>query len=294
MNIAKMFGEKVVFSFEVFPPKKDSGIESIYSTIKDLKELNPDFISVTYGAGGSGAKNVDTAELCSLIKSEYGIETIAHLSCLYNTREMVDEILERLKDAKVDNILALRGDITPGLETQNDFQHASDLAEYIKSKDMGFHISGACYPEVHQEAEDMETDIENLKKKVDAGVDHLISQLFFNNDDFYWFYEQVQKAGINVPLEAGIMPVTNKSQIQRMVSMCGASIPIKLAKLLQRFGDDPIAMRDAGISYAIDQIIDLVASGVDGIHIYTMNDPYVAKKITESVHNIIGSDNLKK
>ena len=287
MSIVDLFENKTVFSFEVFPPKKESGVETIYPTLEELKELNPDFISVTYGAGGSGANGVSTADLCSLIKNEYGIETIAHLSCLYNTKESVDKILDELKANDVKNILALRGDVIPDEPTQNDFKYASDLTEYIVGKDMGFDVSGACYPEVHQEAEDLKTDVQNLKKKVDAGASHLISQLFFENDSFYEFLEEARSAGINVPIEAGIMPVTNKSQIERMVSMCGASIPAKLSKLLQRFGDDKFAMRDAGISYAIDQIVDLVANGVDGIHIYTMNDAYVAKKITEAVNNIL-------
>ncbi len=287
MSIIKLFEDKTVFSFEVFPPKKESGVETIYSTLKDLKELNPDFISVTYGAGGSGTNGVSTADLCSLIKNEYGIETIAHLSCLYNTKQSVDKILEELQANDVKNILALRGDLIPDVEIENDFKYASDLVEYIKSKDMGFEIIGACYPEVHQEAGDLHTDVLNLKKKVDAGANHLISQLFFDNDSFYTFIDEARSVGIDVPVEAGIMPVTNKSQIERMVSMCGASIPAKLSKLLQRFGDDKYAMRDAGISYAIDQIMDLVANGVDGIHIYTMNDAYVARKITEAVNNIM-------
>ena len=287
MSIVDLFENKTVFSFEVFPPKKESGVETIYSTLKELKDLNPDFISVTYGAGGSGTNGVSTADLCSLIKNEYGIETIAHLSCLYNTKESVDKILEELNASGVKNILALRGDVNPDVPIENDFKYASELTEYIKSKDMGFEVTGACYPEVHQEAEDLKSDILNLKKKVDAGAGHLISQLFFDNDSFYEFLEEARSAGINVPIEAGIMPVTNKKQIERMVSMCGASIPAKLSKLLQRFGDDKFAMRDAGISYAIDQIMDLVANGVDGIHIYTMNDAYVARKITEAVNNIM-------
>lgn len=287
MGILEKFENKTVFSFEVFPPKKESGVETIYSTLEDLKELNPDFISVTYGAGGSGLNGVSTADLCSLIKNEYGIEAIAHLSCLYNTKESVDKILEELKANGVNNILALRGDVDPDREIEHDFEYASELVEYIMSKDMGFEITGACYPEVHQEAEDLKTDVANLKKKVDAGASHLISQLFFDNNSFYEFMDEVRSAGITVPVEAGIMPVTNKSQIERMVSMCGASIPAKLSKLLQRFGDDKYAMRDAGISYAIDQIMDLVANGVDGVHIYTMNDAYVARKITEAVNNIL-------
>lgn len=287
MNIADLFKKKTVFSFEVFPPKKESGVETIYKTLEELKQLNPDFISVTYGAGGVGVANATTVDLCSKIKNEYGIETIAHLTCLYNTKEDIDRILEELKEKGIDNILALRGDVNPNFELKHDFRYASELTEYIMSKNMGFNVSGGCYPEVHQEAESMIADIKNLKKKIDAGTDHLISQLFFDNNAFYDFIEKVRIAGIDVPIEAGIMPVTNKKQIERMVSMCGASIPAKLSKVLQRFGDNPEAMRDAGISYAIDQIIDLVANGVEGIHIYTMNDPYIAGKITKSVESII-------
>lgn len=287
MNIADLFKKKTVFSFEVFPPKKESGVETIYKTLEELKQLNPDFISVTYGAGGVGVANATTVDLCSKIKNEYGIETIAHLTCLYNTKEDIDRILEELKEKGIDNILALRGDVNPNFELKHDFRYASELTEYIMSKNMGFNVSGGCYPEVHQEAESMIADIKNLKKKIDAGADHLISQLFFDNNAFYDFIEKVRIAGIDVPIEAGIMPVTNKKQIERMVSMCGASIPAKLSKVLQRFGDNPEATRDAGISYAIDQIIDLVANGVEGIHIYTMNDPYIAGKITKSVESII-------
>ncbi len=290
MEISKLFNEnKTVFSFEVFPPKKESGIETIYETLGQLTNLKPDFISVTYGAGGSGVRNATTADLCSHIKNELGIETIAHLSCLYNTKESIDNILSQLGDMGIYNILALRGDINPDFPIEKDFKYASDLTEYIVKKHPKFHVSGACYPEVHQEATNMIEDIKNLKIKVDAGAKHLISQLFFDNGAFYDFVEKSRIAGIDVPIEAGVMPVTNKKQIERMVSMCGASIPAKLSKLLQRFGDNPVAMRDAGISYAVDQIIDLTANGVDGIHIYTMNDPYVARKITESVSSIVKS-----
>ncbi|MCR5737583.1 MAG: methylenetetrahydrofolate reductase [NAD(P)H] [Eubacterium sp.] len=288
MNISDLFKEdKTVFSFEVFPPKKESGIETVYETLGQLTDLQPDFISVTYGAGGSGVANATTTDLCSHIKNQLGVETIAHLTCLYNTRESVDQIMGGLKSQGVNNILALRGDVNPNSEVKNDFHYASELTEYIRSKDMGFHVSGACYPEVHQEADSMRADIMNLKKKIDAGAEHLISQLFFDNQAFFDFIEKVRIAGITVPVEAGIMPVTNKKQIERMVSMCGASIPAKLSKVLQRFGDNPEAMRDAGISYAIDQIIELVANGIEGVHIYTMNDPYVARKITEGVKSIV-------
>jgi methylenetetrahydrofolate reductase (NADPH) len=290
MNIAELFKQdKTVFSFEVFPPKKESGIETVYETLGQLTDLKPDFISVTYGAGGSGVANASTTDLCSHIKNRLGVETIAHLTCLYNTRESVDEILEQLKSQGVENILALRGDANPDFAIKDDFHYASELTEYILSKNMGFHVSGACYPEVHQEADSMRTDIMNLKKKIDAGADHLISQLFFDNNAYYDFIEKVRIAGIDVPIDAGIMPVTNKKQIERMVSMCGASIPAKLSKVLQRFGDNPEAMRDAGISYAINQIIELVSNGIEGVHIYTMNDPYVARKITEGVKSIVNA-----
>ena len=288
MEISEIFKQKKTgLSFEVFPPKKESGIETIYKTLDALTELNPDFISVTYGAGGSQVTNASTIDLCSYIKNKLNIETIAHLSCLYNSKEDVSKFMQELKDVNVKNILALRGDENPDYELKNDFKHASDLAKYIKSVDSDFFVSGACYPEVHQEAENIVEDIKNLKIKVDNGADHLISQLFFDNNAFFDFMEKVRIAGIDVPVEAGIMPVTNKRQIERMVSMCGASIPAKLSKVLQKFGDNDEAMLEAGISYATDQIIELAANGVDGVHIYTMNNPYVAKKITDNIKSII-------
>ena len=211
MNIADLFKkEHTVFSFEVFPPKKESGIETIYSTLNELKNLNPDFISVTYGAGGKGVANATTIDLCSYIKNELGTETIAHLSCLYNTKESIDRILDELDEKGVKNILALRGDVNPDFAIEKDFKYASDLTEYIVSKNRGFNVSGACYPEVHQEAANMIEDIQNLKKKVDSGADHLISQLFFDDQVFFDFQEKARIAGINVPIEAGIMPVTNR------------------------------------------------------------------------------------
>lgn len=286
MKISDIFKEdKQVFSFEVFPPKKDGNLDSIYNTLSELHELKPDFISVTYGAGGREAGNSKTCEIASIIKEKYNITAVAHLTCVNSTFAEVDAELENLKRHGIENILALRGDIIPDIERKNDFKHASDLVAYIKERG-NFNISGACYPEGHGDCSDMVTDIRNLKIKVDAGVTHLMSQLFFDNDKFYEFIEKCRIAGINVPIEAGIMPVTNKKQIERMVTMCGASLPQKFVKVLQKFGDSPDALRDAGIAYAVDQIVDLVSNGVDGIHLYTMNNPYVAKKIYESVKNL--------
>ncbi len=285
MNLQELSTKKQLFSFEIFPPKKNSNIDSIYNTLEELKDLHPDFISVTYGAGGREAGNSKTCEIASIIKNKYNIMPVAHLTCVNSSIEEVNAELTNLKSNGIENILALRGDIVPDVPRKTDFTYASDLVSYIKSHG-DFHILGACYPEVHCDSKDMITDIANLKNKVDSGVTHLLSQLFFDNTKFYDFLEKTKIAGINVPIEAGIMPVTNKNQIERMVSMCGASLPPKFVKVIQKYGDSPEALRDAGIAYAVDQIVDLVSNGVDGVHLYTMNNPYIAKKITESVRTL--------
>ncbi len=272
------------FSLEIFPPKKDGSIDTIYETLDGLKDIKPDFISVTYGAGGNLADN-STSDICSIIKNKYDITPIAHLTCVNNSKRDIDHILSNLKEAGVSNILALRGDINPKIEPKDDFKYAYELITYIKERG-DFDISAACYPEGHPDSADMVSDILHLKQKVDCGADHLISQLFFNNEDFYAFREKCMIAGINVPIEAGIMPVTNKNQIMRMVSLCGASIPTKLAKILNRFEDNPKALEDAGIAYAIDQIVDLISNDVDGIHLYTMNKPQMAQRISSAVESM--------
>ncbi|MBQ9375710.1 MAG: methylenetetrahydrofolate reductase [Ruminococcus sp.] len=286
MKISKLFeAKRPVFSLEVFPPKKNAGgIETIYETLDGLKDIKPDFISVTYGAGGNLADR-STCDICSIIKNKYNILPIAHLTCVNNTKQDIDIITQDLKSVGVSNILALRGDISPDIPPKNDFAHASDLVEYIKQKG-DFTISGACYPETHPDSEDSVSDILNLKKKVDSGAEHLISQLFFNNEDFYAFREKAVLAGINVPIEAGIMPVTNKNQVLRMATMCGASIPRKMSRLLNRFENNPKALEDAGIAYAVDQIVDLIANDVDGIHLYTMNKPYIAQRIFAAIESM--------
>lgn len=288
MKVTDKFGQgKTVFSFEVFPPKKTSPIETVYSTLEQLKELRPDFISVTYGAGGKGGAQTN-GEIASYIKNKLEIEAVAHLTCLNNTKEQIREVLKDFKEHGIENILALRGDKNPDFEPKTDFKHASDLIAFIKEEcGDGFGISGACYPEVHMEAAGEVEDILNLRKKIDAGAQHIITQLFFDNASFYRFRERCQIAGISIPIEAGIMPVTNKKQIERMVSISGASLPVKFTKMMQRYGDNPEAIRDAGIAYAVDQIVDLIANGVDGVHLYTMNNPYVARKISESVKTLL-------
>ena len=274
-----------IFSLEVFPPKRTSPVGTIYDTLDGLQGLDPDFISVTYGTGKSSDRTL-TARIAHTV-NEYGIPAVAHLTAQYLDKDDVDEALDLFDQAKVSGVLALRGDRVEGAEPAGVFDHASDLAAYIREKRPNLKIYGACYPEKHPQAATLEEDIDNLKKKVDAGVSHLISQLFYDNEDFLRFVDKARAAGIDVPIEAGIMPVTNRKQIERMVTMCGASLPRKFTKMVQRFENNPEALRDAGIAYAIDQIVDLVTDGVDGIHLYTMNNPYVARKISEAVSGII-------
>ena len=287
MKIKELFKQKTVLSFEVFPPKRTGSIHTIYRTLDELKELRPDFISVTYGAGGSENCRT-TLDIASAIRNDYGIESAAHLPCMGLTKEDILTQLGQFKEAGIENILALRGDYVSGLESRGDFQHADELISFIRENG-DFHISAACYPEGHNESADIVADIRNLKRKVDAGASHLISQLFFHNDYFYKFRERCTLAGIDVPIEAGIMPVANKKQIERMVSLCGVHLPSKFVTMMERYEDNPEAMRDAGIAYAINQIVDLISQGVDGIHLYTMNNPYIASRKYEDVNRIIAA-----
>lgn len=286
MRISSMFEkERTVFSFEIFPPKRTAPIETIYNTLDQLDGLHPDFISVTYGAGGNIDKH-STLEIATIIKNRYAIEPLMHLTCLNSTRKDIDEIILAAKACGVENILALRGDRVPDIPPKDDFRYASDLVAYLKERS-DFDISGACYPEVHMDSPDLDTDIIHLRKKVEAGCSHLISQLFFDNEVFYAFLRRVRRVGIQVPIEAGIMPITNKKQIEKMVTLCGASLPIKFSKMMQRYENHPEALADAGIAYAIDQIVDLAAEGVDGIHLYTMNNAQVARRISNSVGSLL-------
>ena len=286
MKLYELFGKgRTVFSCEIFPPKKTSPVDSIYRTLDGLKDVRPDFISVTFGAGGSDMVNQSTQEIAGIIQNQYGIPSMAHLTCVGAGREDVDRTLAQLKADGVDNVLALRGDVNPDYPPKTDFAHAGDLIAYIRARsDIG--VSAACYPEGHPESPDLVEDFRHLREKVDAGAQHLVSQLFFDNEDFYRFLERCRIAGIDVPIEAGIMPVLSAGSIRRMVSLCGASLPRKLTRLLARYGDHPQAMREAGIAYAIDQIADLIASGVDGIHLYTMNNPGVCRQIADSISSI--------
>lgn len=293
MKIDEIFAKKdLVFSFEIFPPKTTSSVDTIYKTLEELKDLKPDFISVTYGAGGSLVNN-RTTELSSLVKEKYGVEAVAHLTCINSTKEEIDYILNDLKAHGIENILALRGDIPEGGVLKGDFKYAYELISHIKKRG-DFNIATACYPEGHVKGKNLKEDLIHLKLKEESGATHFISQLFFDNNYFYNFLEEKDKLNIKSSIEAGIMPVTNKAQIERLTSLCGVNLPEKFIKIVNKYEYDRVALRDAGIAYAVEQIVDLVSSGVDGIHLYTMNNPYVARKITESISSIINSINKQK
>lgn len=285
MKTVELFRDRTVLSFEVFPPKPTSDETTIYKTLDELSKLHPDCVSVTYGAGG-GANCEKTVQIASDVKNKYGIESIAHLPCVYLSETDAVNILDSLKENGIENVLALRGDISENAAPNGRFSHANELIEFIRER-YDFNIIAACYPEKHIEANSFSEDLAYLKNKVDSGANQLITQLFLDNDYFYRFLEQARKIGINVPIEAGIMPVTNKAQIERMVKLCGVTLPKKFTKMLERYENNPEALRDAGIAYATDQIVDLIAQGVDGIHLYTMNNAYVAEKIHNAVRSLI-------
>ncbi|NEZ47043.1 methylenetetrahydrofolate reductase [NAD(P)H] [Clostridium niameyense] len=291
MDIRKIFEQKkLVFSLEVFPPQNKLPVRTIYKTLNELNHLNPDFISVTYGAGGSTINN-KTSEISSLIKNVYNIEPLAHLTCISSTKKDIDDITNRLKLEDVSNILALRGD-NNGPE-KKDFNYASDLIKYIKHKDK-FNIISACYPEGHIENKDIDLEIKNMKRKIDSGTTSFISQLFFDNNHYYDFLNKVRSKGINVPIQAGIMPVINKRQIERVSSLCGAKVPSKFIKIMNRYEHSSEALMEAGIVYAVEQIVDLISTGVEGVHLYTMNNPYVASRISDNIKIILESINREK
>lgn len=291
MKISEVLKKKATISFEVFPPKNKNGdISSIYHTIERLAELSPDFISVTYGAGGSSRGK--TVEIASAIKHRYGIESVAHLSCITSTKEDILKECESLKEAAIDNILALRGDYPEGVTEFDasgmDFHYASELDEFIGEHfPEQFCLSGACYLETHQEADGFKNDLAALKKKVDAGAEYLVCQIFFDNNYYYRLVREARKIGIQVPILAGIMPITNAKSLIRMTRMCGCTIPYQLSTLIEAHYDNPAVMQEIGINYAAQQMIDLITNGVDGIHIYTMNRPEIAESIFRNIPNTL-------
>lgn len=282
--IREILDRKRTLSFEVFPPKKEGELEKAYEVLDALGALKPDFISVTYGAGGSRSKK--TVELASYIRNTLGIDALAHMTCVGSKKEDILQVIEDLKAENVKHILALRGDrpkdMTDEQFAARDFLHASDLTAFLKEH-TEFGVAGACYPEKHAESASMEEDLLHLKRKQDAGAEFLITQLFFNNSLFYSFREEAYRKGITIPICAGIMPITSSNQIGTTISLSGSSVPKELSDLIARFGDKPQEMRKAGIDYAIRQILDLQKNQADGIHIYTMNKPKMAAEIVQAV-----------
>ena len=291
MKLTELFQQdKLSLSFEVFPPKTDSNFESVKHATEEIAKLSPSFMSVTYGAGGGTSKY--TLEIAKNIKECYGVPTLAHLTCVSSTKETVLSKIEEIKAAGIDNIMALRGDITPEMSDDDRskwaYRHAIDLIRDIKNSGADFCIGGACYPEKHPESENQKEDIKYLKEKVDAGCDFLTTQMFFDNNLLYNFLYKIREAGITVPIIPGIMPITNANQVERAIKLSSSLIPQRFKCLVDKFGHSPEAMKQAGIAYATDQIIDLFANGITNVHVYSMNKPDVAQKIQSNLSDILG------
>lgn len=287
MYIKDIFNKKKpVLSFEVFPPKQESSIDSVTAAIDKMSALPIDYMSVTYGAGGSTSKK--TAEIAQYMQDKLNLTALAHLTCISSDKENIHTALDDLKSKGVKNILALRGDIPKdaAFPLPNSYKYASELVRDIKDFG-GFCIGGACYPECHPDSASLEEDIEHLKIKADSGVDFLVTQMFFDNEAFYRFRDKAVQKGISLPVTAGIMPLTNISQIQRMCILSGgASMPSKFTKMISKYENNPAALRQAGLAYAVDQIIELVSNDIDGVHLYTMNRPETAERIVSVINSL--------
>ena len=291
MKLTELFAsDKLLLSFEVFPPKTDTAFDSVKRATEEIATLRPSFVSVTYGAGGGTSRY--TLEIAKNIKKNYGVPTLAHLTCVSSTKETVKERIEQIHASGIENIMALRGDLTPELESSDrslwPYRHAVDLIHDIKDSGYDFCIGGACYPEIHPESANQAEDIKYLKEKVDAGCSFLTTQMFFDNNLLYNFLYKIREAGITVPIIPGIMPITNANQIDRAIKLSGSFVPQRFKALVDKFGHSPEAMKQAGIAYATDQIIDLFANGILNVHVYSMNKPDVAEKIRDNLSNIIG------
>lgn len=276
-------------SFEVFPPKSESGFESVKTATEEIAKLHPSFMSVTYGAGGGTSEY--TLKIAKNIKERYGVPTLAHLTCVSSTKDKVREKIDEIRAMGLTNIMALRGDIPPELEGADrkswDYRYAIDLITEIKNYDADFCIGAACYPEIHPESADQREDIKRLKEKVDAGVNFLTTQMFFDNNLLYNFLYKIREAGITVPVIPGIMPITNSNQVARAIKLSGSFMPQRFKSLVDKFGQNPAAMKQAGIVYASDQIIDLFANGITNVHVYSMNKPDVAASIQNNLSDVL-------
>ena len=279
-------------SFEVFPPKKESGFESVKAATEKIASYHPSFMSVTYGAGGGTSRY--TLDIAKNIKDVFGVPTLAHLTCVSSSRATVREQIELMRAAGIKNVMALRGDLTPELEKTDrsgwDYQYAVQLIRELKERDSEFCIGAACYPEIHPESANQKEDIQHIREKVEAGADFLTTQMVFDNDLFFNFMYKLREAGVYVPVIPGIMPITNANQVERAIRLSGSFMPQRFKSLVDYFGQEPETMKQAGIAYATSQIIDLYANGITNVHVYSMNKPDVAKAIMDNLSAILGKD----
>ncbi len=277
---------KLNLSFEVFPPKTDSSFDSVISAVNQIAALKPSFMSVTYGAGGGVSRY--TLDIAENIKEKYNVPSLAHLTCISSTKDNIEEMIGKIKSSGIENVLALRGDIPENFSPEGrDYTHAIDLVREIKTVAPEICVGGACYPEVHPESPNRNEDIKHLKEKADAGCDFFTTQMFFDNNLLYSFLYRIREAGITVPIVAGIMPITNANQVERAIKLSGSHMPQRFKSLVDKFGDNPKAMMQAGIAYATDQVIDLYANNITNVHIYSMNKPEVAQSIMNNLSHII-------
>lgn len=291
MKLTQLFAkDHLTLSFEVFPPKTDTAFESVKEATEEIARLKPAFMSVTYGAGGGTSRY--TLDIAQNIERQYGVPTLAHLTCVSSTRETVKQRIADMQEKGIQNVMALRGDLPPEMEnadrSQWHYRHAVELIRDIRESGADFCIGGACYPEIHPESANQKEDIRYLKEKVEAGCDFLTTQMFFDNHLLYNFLYKIREAGITVPVIPGVMPITNANQVSRAIKLSGSFMPQRFKSLVDRFGFSPAAMKQAGIAYATDQIIDLFANGITNVHVYSMNKPDVARKILENLSDILG------
>lgn len=292
MKIIDILSKKnMSLSFEVFPPKKESSFDNVVKVTEEIAACKPAFMSVTYGAGGGTSQY--TLDIAKNIEEKYDVPTLAHLTCVSSSRDMVEEKINKMKEMGIENVMALRGDLTPELEKTDpstwDYKHAVELVRELKESG-DFCIGAACYPEVHPDSPNQKEDLIHIKEKVDAGADFLTTQMVFDNNLFFNFLYKIRELGVTVPIIPGIMPITNANQVERAIKLSGSFMPQRFKSIVDYFGDDPDAMKQAGIAYATDQIIDLYANGITNVHVYSMNKPDVAKLILSNVSDILGKD----
>ena len=282
--------DRLLLSFEVFPPKTDTAFASVKNATEEMAGLRPSFMSVTYGAGGGTSRY--TLDIARNIKERYGVPTLAHLTCVSSSKETVHARIREIIDAGIENVMALRGDLTPELEASDrskwDYRHAAELVRELRESGADLCIGGACYPEIHPESPNQKEDIRYLKEKVEAGCEFLTTQMFFDNNLLYNFLYKIREAGVTVPVIPGVMPITNANQVARAVKLSGSFMPVRFKSLVDKFGSSPAAMMQAGIAYATDQIIDLYANGIKNVHVYSMNKPEVAAAIRRNLSDIVG------